>query len=215
MDGSRHDEDIKPGMLIVPEPEDHFRANGEHTDLTAVDFWSWNTGDLRMNTTRGFLAEFLVAQAVGDPVSRRQEWAAFDICAADGTRIELKASGYAQSWPGKDVDLTFEFETVHKTTGWDDNLGKDIEVDPEDRVHVWVFAVQETPRNAEVYDPMDLDKWSFRVVPHAWLRTCGQKSGGLSFFEKNGYRRVSYTELPQAVQSARKRHEEILRSKTR
>ncbi|MBK8293677.1 MAG: hypothetical protein IPK93_02460 [Solirubrobacterales bacterium] len=201
---------ISPGELVVPEPQDQFRSGGENTGLSAVDFWTWNMGDLRMNTTRGFLAEFLVARAVGDPAPLRVEWGAFDICAADGTRIEMKASGYAQSWPGKKASVSFKFDTVHKTKGWDEHLGKDIEVDPRDRVHVWVFALQGTPRDAETYDPMDLDSWSFRVVPHAWLRTCGQESGAPSFFDKHGFQPVELAELPEAVRAARRLHEEIL-----
>lgn len=207
-------ESIWPGELIVPEPQERFRVGNESTDLTAVDFWAWNMGDLRMNTTRGFLAEFLVAKAVGDPAPMRTEWGAFDLCAADGTRIEMKASGYAQSWPGKNASVSFKFDTVHKTTGWDERLGKDIDVDPRDRVHVWVFALQETPRDSKTYDPMDLDCWSFHVVPHAWLRTCGQKSGSPSFFDKHGFQSVKFAELREAVRAARRLHEETLGTST-
>ena len=35
-------------------------------DATVADFWRWAFSDLRDNTTRGILAEFLVAKAVGD-----------------------------------------------------------------------------------------------------------------------------------------------------
>lgn len=210
---AKDSETFKPGDLVIPEPETNFRSGGVDTDLTAVDFWAWNMGDLRMNTTRGFLAEFLVAKAVGDPSTRRTEWAAFDICSANKTRIEVKASGYAQSWPGKKASVSFDFDTVDKTTGWDERVGKDVEVDPEDRVHVWVFALQSTPRDAAVYDPMDLDLWEFHTVPHAWLRNCGQRSGAPSFFEKHGFPAVGYGELPQAVRFARKHHEQILKSK--
>ena len=34
---------------------------------SVLDFWRWGFSDLRENVVRGILAEFLVAQAVGDP----------------------------------------------------------------------------------------------------------------------------------------------------
>jgi hypothetical protein len=33
---------------------------------SVLDFWRWALGDLRLNSTRGLLAQFLVARAVGD-----------------------------------------------------------------------------------------------------------------------------------------------------
>ena len=53
--------------------------------------------DLRMNNVRGYLAEFLVAQAVGSKAAR-VEWDDYDVLAPDGTRIEVKSSGLLQAW---------------------------------------------------------------------------------------------------------------------
>lgn len=44
-------------------------------DATVLDFWRWVLGDLRMNNARGYLAEFLVARALGSPAPIRIEWA--------------------------------------------------------------------------------------------------------------------------------------------
>jgi hypothetical protein len=41
---------------------------------TVLDFWRWALGDLRMNNARGYLVEFLVAQALGDTSRVRVEW---------------------------------------------------------------------------------------------------------------------------------------------
>lgn len=201
---------IKPGELVVPGPEDPFRADGKNTDLNAGEFWRWMLGDLRMNTTRGFLAEYLVSRAVGNEDPMRTEWASFDVLAADGTRIEMKASGYAQSWPGKKAEVSNSFGSVDKKKMWDEHQGTDVDVDPDDRVDVWVFALQRTPRDASIYDPMDLDEWLFRAVPHAWLRTCGQRQGGPPFFDKHGFEAVDWTGLPAAVKEARRHHERLV-----
>jgi hypothetical protein len=47
-------------------------------DATVADFWRWAFSDLRDNTTRGILAEFLVARAVGDKRGLRIGWDNFD-----------------------------------------------------------------------------------------------------------------------------------------
>lgn len=44
-----------------------------------LDFWRWALGDLRMNNLRGFLKEWLVAQAVGDTSPFRVEWGPWDV----------------------------------------------------------------------------------------------------------------------------------------
>lgn len=66
-------------------------------EASVLDFWRFAMSDLRMNNVRGYLAEFLVAQAVG-AVGPRMEWDAYDVLAPDGTRIEVKSSAYLQVW---------------------------------------------------------------------------------------------------------------------
>jgi hypothetical protein len=174
------------------------------------DFWAWALGDLRMNTVRGFLAEYLVAKAVGsrDPV--RVEWADFDVESADGTRIEVKASGLIQSWGRGDSPRTrgYAFKSVHSNRRWDPQLARFITVDPRDRVHVWVFALHTAPTRAE-YDPLNLAWWQFRVVPHRLLLAQGQDSGSLRLFDRLGVEPVSLTELPQAIKKARRVNDKL------
>lgn len=67
------------------------------TDATVVDFWRFALSNLRMNNARGYLAEFLVAKAVGS-TGLRVEWDPYDVLAPDGTTIEVKTSAYLQSW---------------------------------------------------------------------------------------------------------------------
>ncbi len=67
------------------------------TDATVVDFWRFALSNLRMNNARGYLAEFLVAKAVGS-TGLRIEWDPYDVLAPDGTTIEVKTSAYLQAW---------------------------------------------------------------------------------------------------------------------
>ncbi|MGO9322080.1 MAG: hypothetical protein ACLQBY_14935 [Solirubrobacteraceae bacterium] len=50
------------------------------------------------NIVRGILAEFLVAQAVGDPSLLREAWDNWDVTTVTGIKVEVKSSAYLQSW---------------------------------------------------------------------------------------------------------------------
>lgn len=66
-------------------------------EATVADFWRFALSDLRMNNTRGYLAEFIVARAVG-ATTTRVEWDSYDVLAPSGARIEVKSSAYLQVW---------------------------------------------------------------------------------------------------------------------
>jgi hypothetical protein len=69
----------------------------EAVDATVREFWAFAMSDLRMNNVRGYLAEFLVAKAVGATGSR-VEWDAYDVLTPDGIRVEVKSAGHLQVW---------------------------------------------------------------------------------------------------------------------
>ena len=87
-----------PPPIRAPKPTP---LSGEEvvagTDATVVDFWRFALSNLRMNNARGYLAEFLVAKAVGS-TGLRIEWDPYDVLAPDGTTIEVKTSAYLQAW---------------------------------------------------------------------------------------------------------------------
>ncbi len=85
---------LRPAPVEALGGDDRFAG----LDATVADFWSWAFSDLRANTTRGVLAEFLVAKAVGATQPVREAWDNYDVLAPDGTRIEVKSSAYLQSW---------------------------------------------------------------------------------------------------------------------
>lgn len=55
------DEWIRPGQPRRLTGDEPFRG----VDATVRDFWAYAMSDLLMNNVRGYLAEFLVAKAVG------------------------------------------------------------------------------------------------------------------------------------------------------
>ena len=68
------------------------------TAATVRDFWAWCLSDLRTNTVRPMLAEFLVAQALGAAARPRIEWDSYDVVTPEGIRVEVKSSAYLQAW---------------------------------------------------------------------------------------------------------------------
>lgn len=190
-------------------PSDLPRLTGEE-DLASgsvLDFWRWALGDLRMNNARGYLVEFLVARALGDEAPVRVEWGPYDVKAADGTLIEVKATGRLQSWATAKLSTpSWSFKSVRAKTTWSDAAGDYVAVDPATRVHVWVFALH-TAVEPAMYDPLDVDQWEFRVVAHRELLATGQTSARLSFFDRLGVEPVSYEELAEAVATARARND--------
>jgi len=200
---------MRPSRLVHLQGDEVFSFGA-----TVADFWRWALGDLRMNTIRGFLAEFFVAQAVGATAPHRVEWAPFDVESGEGIRLEVKATGYLQSWsqprPSRPV---YSFAAAYAASMWDEALGENVEVDPASRVDAWVFALQ-TCRDHAAYQPLDLEQWEFRVVPHRQLIASGQKSARLSFFDRLGVEPVAFGRLADAVRTAHAENERLSRSGT-
>ena len=66
--------------------------------MNLTEFYSWNSGNLLENRTRGAFAEWLVHQALGIESQYREEWAPVDATTANGTTLEIKSAAYEQSW---------------------------------------------------------------------------------------------------------------------
>ena len=75
-----------------------FHDGGRALGFDLLEFWRWSTSDVVNNTTRGVLAEYLVAQAVDAADGVRVEWAAYDINDPRGITIEVKSAAFIQSW---------------------------------------------------------------------------------------------------------------------
>lgn len=131
---------------------------------TVLDFWRWSTADLMSNATRGILAEFIVATALGVTGEIREEWSPVDL-KYKGMPIEVKASGYLQAW-GQD-QLTKPKFGVTKAQYYDRATG---EYRGERRRHadLYVFCLHHCCDTTQV-NPLDLDQWSFYVTPTSLL----------------------------------------------
>ena len=58
------------------------------THLNKQAFWEWAYDDLRANITRGVLAEYIVAKALGIRHTNRIEWDQYDLEIGD-VKVEV------------------------------------------------------------------------------------------------------------------------------
>jgi hypothetical protein len=76
-----------------------FQIGSETLPFDLLNFWKWSVSDLVSNATRGRLAEFIVAKALGISTEGvRDEWQAFYLLTLNGLKIEVKSAAYVQSW---------------------------------------------------------------------------------------------------------------------
>lgn len=167
-------------------------------DATVLDFWRWALGDLRMNNARGYVAEFLVARALGSQAPIRVEWGAHDVTAADGTRVEVKSSGYLQSWGQRKLSVP-RFGLTGAKLVWSEEAGKYL-ADPMGRVDAWVFALHSC-REHERYDPLAVEQWRFWAASNHTVEAWQQKSAGVTFVERHLGQPVEWHRLAEAVAS--------------
>ena len=143
-----------------------FYAGGKKLDCTLLDFWRWSVSDLMSNATRGRLAEFIVARALGVSTDGvRDEWSAYDLTTPDGLKIEVKASAYIQSWYQRDFSrISFD---VPKTLSWDPDTNLQNK-EPKRQADVYVFALLAHKKKPTI-DALNLDQWRFYVLATATL----------------------------------------------
>jgi hypothetical protein len=161
------------------------------------DFWAWALSDLRGNTVRPMLAEFLVAQALGAAARPRIEWNAYDVETPDGVRVEVKSSAYVQAWAQARTS-SISFGGLNGRT-WDSAEGYSSSATYNADVYVFALA---TARDHASYNPLDLKQWTFWVLPRRIVEATGQKSLALSRVELLADAPVAYEGLAEAVRGA-------------
>lgn len=158
--------------------------------------------DLRMNNTRGYLAEFLVARALGLHNVSRVEWDAYDLL-LDDIRIEVKSSAYLQAWeqpkPSRIVFSGLRGTRYHPRHGYDPG-GKRL------NAHVYVFCVQ-TAMTHEDYNPLNLGQWKFYVVKRSSLDSHGASSVGLDAVVRLSTGATTWADLGTTVRRAAENEE--------
>jgi len=131
-------------------------------DYTLQDFWTWSVSDLVSNATRGRLAEFIVATALGIKARGvvRDEWDAFDLLTTDGKKIQVKSAAYIQSW--HQTKLSPIIFSTKKSRYWDAKTNK-MDKEAKRQADVYVFALL-AHEDKPTVDPLNVNQWKFYVV---------------------------------------------------
>lgn len=181
---------------ILPSELAHLDGSEEIlTGTTVKDFWAWALGDLRLNSTRGLLAQFLVARAVGDTRRFDDGWGAYDVESTSGAKIEVKTSAYLQSWNQKRLsNILFSGLITHR---WSATAG--YTPGPTVAADAYVFCVQTCTVPSE-YDPLDLDQWDFYVLSGKTIEESNQKTMGLRTVQRLSGGTISWHQLASSIE---------------
>lgn len=180
-----------------------FQLGAETLPFTVMDYWQWSGSDLLSNTSRGILAEYIVARALGignDDI--RDEWAAYDLetSGEKKIKIEVKSAAYIQCWYQKNYSkISFN---VSKKRSWDPDTGKLNNV-AKRHADVYVFALLAN-KDQETINPLDITQWEFYVLPTKVLneRTRSQQSITLPSLKRLAGDVLGYEDLKYAVDKA-------------
>ena len=183
---------VYPALPSIPHSGDEPLLN-----TTLSSYWAWAHSNLMDNAERGALAEFLVKQAVGDESATRTNWDAYDLLSPEGIKVEIKASGYLQSWEqDKLSNIVF---SIRPTYGWDARTNSTDTV-MRRQSDVYVFCLHKHKEQSTV-NPLDIEQWEFYVVPTRTLNEkCGdQKTISLSGLQALGIEPVAYDSIKKEI----------------
>ncbi|WKK70550.1 hypothetical protein Q0F99_11850 [Rathayibacter oskolensis] len=145
--------------------------------------------DLTMNNTRGYLAEFLVARALGLNDVRRIEWEAYDL-EFDGITIEVKSTAPLQAWP---------------QAGYSRQVFSGLRTGPRGartlNAAVYVFCAQTALKHSD-YEPLDLSQWEVHVLSRRALEDAAVDSIGLTAVRALSGGATPWSEIRRAVVDA-------------
>ena len=151
--------DLPPIELKEKTGEEVFTGLAKGT-LTLKDFWQWSSSDLVSNATRGILAEFLVAFALGLNKGVRNEWDPYDLQTVNGIKIEVKSAAYIQTWYQQKLsNITFN---IQPTSSWDYKTNRFVK-EKRRQADVYVFCLLHH-KDKKTINPLDLSQWTFYIV---------------------------------------------------
>lgn len=147
--------------ILPKNGKEEFTKGNQNTGFELIDFWKWSVSDLVSNATRGKLAEFIVAMAIGfDKTKVRIEWDAYDLISPNGIKIEVKSAAYIQSWRQSDYS-NIQF-SIKPARAWDE-ASKNKRGEAERHADVYVMCLLKHKDQATL-DPMKMEQWEFYVV---------------------------------------------------
>lgn len=171
--------------------------NDRKTIARLVDFWSWAHSDINGNTERGILAEYLVACAIGMNNNIRVNFDSFDLITPEGITLEVKSSGYIQTWGQENLSkITFG---IQPTAGWDKTTNT-YKNEKMRQAQVYVFCVLKHKEQQSI-NPLNIVQWDFYLLPTSTLneKVKMQKNISLSSLLKLCAKQTTYETMHENI----------------
>ena len=156
-----------------------------------TDFWRYAYSNLIDNRNRAALAEYIVAKALGVTNTPDTSWESFDILSSEGIKVEVKCSGFVQSWKQDKLSVLPSFD-IKKKYGWKGDTNEwDGILDRQADVYVFCLHIEEDKDNLK---PLASDSWRFYVVATSVIneKILEQKSVGISTIENTLSSKANY-----------------------
>ncbi|RAV08967.1 hypothetical protein DQP55_18400 [Mycolicibacterium sp. GF69] len=170
------------------------------TRLNKQEFQAWAYDDLLTNTTRGVLAEYIVAKALGLHETKRLEWDQYDLDVDGVGGVEVKSAAYVQTWEQARISqITFG---IRPAQGWNARTNT-YAASVMRSADVYVFCVLEG-EDRENIDPLDVAQWTFYVLQTSVLNreVKDQNTIRLGPLKALRPRQCTYHELKAAIHEA-------------
>lgn len=160
-------------------------------------FWRWAYSNLLDNAERGVFAEYLVAYALGISDKVRINWDKYDLLSIEGISIEVKTSGYIQTWE-QDRLSNISF-SIQPTYGWDSTTNT-YSMEKVRQADVYVFCIHKHVEQSTI-NPLDIGQWDFYILStHVLNRAAkNQKSISLSSLLKIGAEKCSFDRIHEKI----------------
>ena len=161
-----------------------------------IDYWAWAHSMLVDNSERGIFAEFLVHTAMKSTETIRRNWTSYDILSPEGIKIEVKASGYIQSWGQEKLSpINFLIRPTQVLNAEDNKKVR--------QADVYVFCVH-THTEQESINILDTSQWKFYVLSTATLneKVGNQEKISLKKLKALNPKETDYSGLRKAVLEA-------------
>lgn len=161
-----------------------------------IDYWAWAHSMLVDNSERGIFAEFLVHTAMKSTEMIRRNWTSYDILSPEGIKIEVKASGYIQSWGQEKLSpINFLIRPTQVCNAEDNKKVR--------QADVYVFCVH-THIEQESINILDTSQWKFYVLSTATLneKVGNQEKISLTKLKALNPKETDYSGLRKAVLEA-------------
>ena len=170
------------------------------TYLNKREFQAWAYDDLLTNTTRGLLAEYIVAKAVGIRNTKRVEWDQYDLEVDGVGGVEVRSAAYVQTWEQTRLsEITFN---IRRAKGWDARTNT-YAASAKRSANVYVFCLLKGEKRGHI-DPLDVAQWEFYVLATSELdrHVPTQKTIRLGRLKDLRPRQCTYGELNAAIHEA-------------